>query len=148
MNINTEALLADIYTITSYGVTFKNNRDGTATFRNGDKFFAIGEEYEDDGETFWGWTWSTGVYEIDGDREIEEYFSTDGGQDADEALSAAVRHLGAVEAPIDNAAPTVHVCRSEDGERWIVQIDTGEGTGHVSVDLNDGRIFDGDPEVG
>ena len=47
-----------------------------------------------------------------------------------------------------SAAPAVTVCRSEDGERWIVQIDTGEGTGHVSVDLNDGRIFDGDPEVG
>lgn len=44
-------------------------------------------------------------------------------------------------------APAVHVCRSEDGQRWIVQIDTTDATGHVSVDLNDGRIFDGDPET-
>lgn len=44
-------------------------------------------------------------------------------------------------------APTVIVTRSEDGERWLVMVDTTVETGHVSVDLNDGRIFDGDPEV-
>lgn len=92
-----ESLLSDIYMSTSYNVTRRKHPDGTTIYRNGDKFFAIGEEYDDDGETFWGWSWSTGVYEINGDWEIMEYFSTDGGQDAAEPLAEAIRYLGALE---------------------------------------------------
>lgn len=92
-----ENLISAIYENTSYGVTREVFTDGTETFRNGDKFFMIREEFDDDGETFWGWTWSTGVYEADGEYEIEEYFSTDGGQDAAEPLAEAIRHLGAIE---------------------------------------------------
>ena len=95
MTITThDDLISAIYLSTSYGVTRENLPDGTTIFRNSDVFFAIGEEYEDDGETFWGWTWSTGVYEADGDGEIMEYFSTDGGQDPAEPLAEAISHLG------------------------------------------------------
>ena len=92
-----ESLLSDIYQNTSHDVTRECLTDGTTIFRNGDRFFAIMEEFDDDGETFWGWTWSTGVYEADGDGEIMEYFSTDGGQDAAEPLAEAIRHLGPME---------------------------------------------------
>lgn len=43
--------------------------------------------------------------------------------------------------------PTVHVSRAEDGARWLVQIDTAPATGVVTIDLNDSRIFSGDPEL-
>lgn len=46
----------------------------------------------------------------------------------------------------DSGSPTVSVWRSEDGTHWTVQIDTTRRTGPVAVDLNDGRIFFGDPE--
>lgn len=39
------------------------------------------------------------------------------------------------------------VWRSEDDSHWTVQIDTTDRTGPVAVDLNDGRVFLGDPEV-
>lgn len=75
----------------------RHTPDGVATYRNDDRFFAIGEELEDDGETLWGWTWSTGVYGTDGvAREVMEYFDTDASQDAAEPLAAAIRHLGAI----------------------------------------------------
>ena len=93
----TENLLSAIYTSTSHGVTRVDSPDGVTTFRNGDRLFAIGEEFEADGETLWGWIWDTGVYETFGDREIMEDLSTDAGQDASEALAAAVRHLGPIE---------------------------------------------------
>ena len=92
-----DELISDIFQSTSYGVTYKDSPDGTTAFRNADRFFAIGEELEDDGETFLGWTWSTGVYEAFGDGEIMEYWSTDGGQDPAEPLAEAIRHLGAIE---------------------------------------------------
>ena len=91
------ALWSAIYNKTSRDVTFKTTPEGDTIFRNGHRFFAIGEEYDDDGETFWGWTWSTGIYETDGDGEIMEHWSTDGGQDALEPLAEAIRHLGAIE---------------------------------------------------
>ena len=94
---NHEDLLSAIYLSTSHGVTRNTHPDGTTIFRNDDRFFAIGEEFQDDGETFWGWTWSTGIYETDGDGEIMEHWSTDGGQDALEPLAEAIRHLGAIE---------------------------------------------------
>ena len=97
-NITThDELLSAIYMSTSHGVTRNTHPDGTTIFRNAVRFFAIGEEFDDDGETFWGWTWSTGVYEAFGDGEIMEYFCTDGGQDAAVPLAAAIRHLGAIE---------------------------------------------------
>lgn len=39
------------------------------------------------------------------------------------------------------------VWRSEDGTHWTVQIDTADDVGTVAVDLNDGRLFHGDPET-
>lgn len=48
----------------------------------------------------------------------------------------------------DQAKPTATVMRSEDGQRWIVQIDAVEQAGHTTVYINDGDpLFDGDPEV-
>ena len=44
-------------------------------------------------------------------------------------------------APID-----VSVTRSPDNGALVVQIDTGEDTGHVQVAMNDSIIFDRDPE--
>lgn len=93
----TQDLLSAIYASTSHGVTRTDSPDGTTTFRNGDRLFTIGQELEGDGETLWGWIWDTGVYETFGDREIMEDLSTDAGQDAAEALAAAVRHLGGIE---------------------------------------------------
>lgn len=52
--------------------------------------------------------------------------------------------------PVEQAevgAPTAQVHRSEDGQLWLVQVDTNQDTGVVAVDLNDGRIFNGDPET-
>ena len=88
----TADLNSAIYLATSADVVRSYHHDGTIEYRSGDRFFMIGEETEDDGE-LWGWTWSTGIYE-DGRA---EYFSTDGGQDAAEAIAAAVAHLGALE---------------------------------------------------
>lgn len=48
---------------------------------------------------------------------------------------------------MDDDAPVVSVWRSEDDSHWTVQIDTTQRTGFVAVDLSDGRIFYGDPEV-
>lgn len=95
-NTTHEELISAIYNSTSHDVTFKHH-EGDTIFRNGDRLFVIGQELESDGETLWGWTWSTGVYESDGDREIMEHFDTDAGQDAAEALAAAILHLGAIE---------------------------------------------------
>lgn len=46
-----------------------------------------------------------------------------------------------------SSAPAVAVWRSEDGTHWTVQIDTADDVGPLAVDLNDGRIFLGDPET-
>lgn len=45
------------------------------------------------------------------------------------------------------AAPKVDVFRSEDGGRWVVQIDTEVETGVVTVYVNDGLVAEGDPEL-
>ena len=95
-NPTRENLISAIYQNTSYDVTREHLTDGTTIYRNGDRFFIISEEADGDGETPWGWTWSTGVYETFGDREIMEDLSTDAGQDAAEILAAAIRHLGAI----------------------------------------------------
>ena len=42
--------------------------------------------------------------------------------------------------------PTVEVVPSDDGERWIVQIDTFDNTGVVTVYLNDGLLYEGNPQ--
>ena len=91
----TAELLSAIYTGTSHGVTRTGNPDGDTIFRNGSRFFAIAQELEADGETLWGWTWGTGVY--DDAHDVMEHFSAGASQDAAEALAAAVRHLGAIE---------------------------------------------------
>lgn len=57
----------------------------------------------------------------------------------------------AVKAWEDETRPRVAVMRADpdgvDPDRWIVQIDTTEGTGHVTVYLNDGdALWDQDPE--
>ena len=46
----------------------------------------------------------------------------------------------------DTGAPVVAVWRSEEGTHWTVQIDPTLDTGPTAVDLNEGRIFFGDPE--
>ena len=44
-------------------------------------------------------------------------------------------------------APTATIGRSEDDQRWIVQIDTQPDTGPLTITLNDGPpSWDGDPE--
>ena len=93
----TADLTAAIWQAISADATRTTHPDGTEIYRNGDRFFMISEELEDDNETLWGWTWSTGEYDVVEGREIEEYFSTDGGQDGAEAVAVAVRHLGALE---------------------------------------------------
>ena len=91
----TAELLSAIYASTSHGVTRTGNPDGDTIFRNDNRFFAIAQELEADGETLWGWTWGTGVY--DDARGVMEHWSAGASQDAAEALAAAVRHLGAIE---------------------------------------------------
>lgn len=46
----------------------------------------------------------------------------------------------------DDSPPVVSVWRSEEGTHWTVQIDTTLDTGPTAVDLNEGRVFFGDPE--
>ena len=59
----------------------------------------------------------------------------------------------AVTAWEDETRPRVAVMRADPfmdpgSRRWIVQIDTTEGTGHVTVYLNDAdALWDQDPEV-
>ena len=60
-----------------------------AALTRGDRMIAVGTEYDEDGETIWGWTWT--LYAIDGD--IEEEVTTDASQDADEVRAAIVAWL-------------------------------------------------------
>ena len=46
----------------------------------------------------------------------------------------------------DADRPIVSVWRSEEDTHWTVQIDSTVSIGLVAVDLNDGRLFYGDPE--
>lgn len=46
----------------------------------------------------------------------------------------------------NGGAPGVSVWGFEDGTHWTVQIDTAQRTGALAVDVNDGRVFFGDPE--
>lgn len=45
--------------------------------------------------------------------------------------------------------PTACIYRSDDGQRWVVHVDTTEETGHVTVYVNDSgvAVFDQDPEA-
>lgn len=50
--------------------------------------------------------------------------------------------------PHTRPAPTATIGRSEDDDRWIVQIDTQTGTGPLTIALNDGPpVWEGDPEI-
>lgn len=43
--------------------------------------------------------------------------------------------------------PTVDIYRAEDGERWVVHVDTTDDTGHITVYINDGEaVYDNNPE--
>lgn len=68
------------------------------------------------------------------------------GDELNVAMGASARRRAA-RAAADR--PEVAVLRSVDDQRWIVQIDTQEGTGHITVYVNDGDpVFDADPETG
>lgn len=47
----------------------------------------------------------------------------------------------------EDAPIEVHVYRSPIDGALVVQIDTTEDTGRVRVNINDGRLWDGDPET-
>ena len=90
---------------------------------------------------------------LDRVQAIVEHLITDGtrdglilGDELNRAMGASARRR-AERAAADR--PEVGVLRSVDDRRWIVQIDTQEDTGHITVYINDGdSVFDADPETG
>lgn len=68
------------------------------------------------------------------------------GNDLNTAMGASARRR-AERAAVGR--PEVDVLRSEDDQRWIVQIDAEVGTGQITVYVNDGdAVFDADPDTG
>jgi hypothetical protein len=66
--------------------------------------------------------------------------------DADHSYLAVRLHLDLDRLYPSNGEPHISTWIGDDGAH-VVQVDTVEDTGHVRVNVNDGTVFDADPEI-